>query len=140
MGQLLLKGLFITVTPLRFHPSLPSSDVTRPHRNNVAHPSKPTPSTVCTQTHANTHAGSSSRPHRNAHTSSVNTHTKRAKNGHLNCFNEINAKTRICRVSVCVCVFSPQFLSNMYYKGYTAHNVHFPLCYFIDCGHNYPLF
>lgn len=50
MGQLLLKGLFITVTSLRFHPSLPSGDVTRPHRNNVAHPRKPTPSNIYTNT------------------------------------------------------------------------------------------
>lgn len=25
-------------------------------------------------------------------------------------------------------------------RSYTKHSVHFPLCYFIDCGHNYPLF
>lgn len=50
VGQLLLKGLFITVTLLRFHPSLPASIVTRPHRNNEAHPSRPSP-TVSAHTH-----------------------------------------------------------------------------------------
>lgn len=39
VGQLLLKGLFIIVTLPGIHHSLPASVVTRPRRNNEAHPS-----------------------------------------------------------------------------------------------------
>lgn len=132
MGQLLLKGLFITVTPLRFHPSLPSSDVTRPHRNNVAHPTKPTPSIIYTQTHANAHTRFKG-PGRISH--KVNMRSLCAEQSVMGFsfddLAETNTKTRTSPLSIAV-----KYLQ----RSYTAHAVHFPLCYFIDCGHNYPLF
>lgn len=114
MGQLLLKGLFITVTPLRFHPSLPSGDVTGPNRNNVAHPTKPSPSNK----YANMRLWWRQVPSEHA------------------------LPSRAAGTPSCVWWFCRNKMTSIKYlrRSYTEHSVHFPLCYFIDCGHNYPLF
>lgn len=48
---------------------------------------------------------------------------------------ETNTRTRLLFTSV-------KYLRRSYaaHAAHAAHAVHFPLCYFIDCGHNYPLF